>query len=375
MIKNTYTVISFGNYETKILIGNYVNKQIIPIYKSSFLTIDCFQDSILIDEELLLEILKKEFTKVPLDISLTNIIINIPIRGIEIYTNKVVEMPIGNKKLSYEDVIELTEMTANNIPSGKFKLNEKVIYWKINGNEVKEIKGDVEIDTISWKINSYYVNSNIVNKYTELMKNFKCTPNLITCDSLVMNELFKNKERKYKILVNIGHLKSSFDKYENDVLIDQKILDFGIRNLTSTISKKTFIDETKSIEILKIYKDLVSVDINLALINHFKEKYLEYSQTTIEEINGYIHEWIIQLSSFLNLYINEKEISVLGVDEIYFYSSMNILDEWFDKIKQCLDRRTEVFSLKPTVFGVHETKFCSLIASMLYLARKINNSK
>lgn len=369
---NTYTVISFGNYETKILICNFINRRLYTIYNTSFLTNDCFQDSVIIDEELLVKILKREFAKIPIDVDSTNLILNIPLKNLEILTNKVNEMPISKKTLSKEDIFNLTKMTQKNASSEKFKLDEQVIYWKVDGTEIKNIENINEIETLSWKINSYYTNNATIKKYLDLIKNFKCVPNLIICDSLVMNYLFSNKERKYKVLINIGHWKSSFDRYENEVLIDQRIVDFGIRHLTSEIGKTAFVDEKKSIEILKIYKDLVIVNKNLALINHFKEKYLDYSQTTIKDIDRLIGVWVMQLTSLMNAYLKEKEIDILGVDEIYFYSSMNIFDVWFPMIRESLDKRAEIHSIQPNVFGITEQKYCSLIASILYYVNRRN---
>lgn len=370
MLNSTYTVISFGNYETKILVATLIDNKIFPIYKASFLTNSCFQDSNIVDDDLLIKTLKKEFTNVPIDLASTNLILNIPLKSLEILTNKVNKMPISKKSITKKEIYDLIKITENNVSSEKYELDKQVIYWKINGDEIKKIEDNMSIETISWKINSYYTKKNIVNKFIELMKNFDCEPCLITCDSLVMNHLFKNKERKYKVLINIGHLKSSFEIYENEVLIDQKSIDFGIRHLTSEIGKTASVDEKKSIEILKIYKDVVSINKNLALINHYKEKYLDYSQTKISDINKLIGVWIMQLTSLMNMYLKEKEIDILGVDEIYFYSPMNILDAWFPHIRNALDKRADIFSIEPDIFSIHEPKYCSLIATILYFLAK-----
>lgn len=372
---NTYTVVSFGNYETKILICTFVNNKIFPIYKTSFLTNNCFQDSVIIDEDLLIKILQKEFIKMPIDLSSTNLILNIPLKNLDIITNKVSEMPIAKRDVEKEEIINLIKLTDSNIPEDRLELDKKVIYWKINGNEVSDLNNLDNVETISWKINTYYAPKQVVNKYLEVMKNFKKNIVCITCDSLVMNQLFKNPERKHKVLINIGHLKSSFDRYENGVLIDQKSIDFGIRHLTVEIGKKAMVDEIKSIEMLKIYKDLAVVNEDLALINHFKEKFLDYSQVKISDIDKLISVWMNQLTSIMNFYLKEKEMDILGVDEIYFHSSMNIMDRWFKYVRNLLDKRSDIFSIEPTVFSIHETKYSSLVASILYFHKQQKNNR
>lgn len=364
---NAYTVISFGNYETKILIASYVNGELYPIYKTSFLTSDCFQDSFIIDEDLLIKSLEKQFTKIPLDIFATNLILNIPIKDLEIATNKKNDFPISKSNLAYDELLGVVSMGEKQVSSDKVEIDKQIIYWKVNNEEVKDIKKHLSnINKLSWKINSYYVNKAFLNKFVDLISHFNGKPSIVTCDSLVMNNLFLNKERKNKVLINIGHLKSSFDRYENEVLVDQKSHDFGIRHLTSKISKLANVDEQKSIEMLKIYNDIISTGKNIALANKFKEKYMDYTQVTISDISKLIDDWIVQLTSLMTMYLNDKEIDVLGVDEIYFYSSMNVLDSKFNLIRTLLDNRAEIHTIKPNVFGIDEQKYCSLIASIIH---------
>lgn len=372
---NTYTVISFGNYETKILTCIFVKEKLMPIYKTSFLTNNCFQDSQIIDDDLLIKILQREFTKIPIDLASTYLIVNIPLKNLEIVTNRSNEMPIAKKDITKEDIVNLTKMTEKNFSDDKYELDKKIIYWKINGNEVENLDNLNNIETISWKINTYYTPKVVINKYLDIMKNFKCNISCITCDSLIMNHLFENSERKHKVLINIGHLKSSFDRYENGVLIDQKSIDFGIRHLTVEIGRKAGVDEAKSIEMLKIYKNLESVDEDLALINHFKEKFLDYSQIKISDIDKLINVWMNQLTSLMNMYLSEKEMDILGVDEIYFFSSMNIMDRWLKHVRNLLDKRSDILSINPKVFSLHETKYCSLVASILYYYSNQKNLK
>lgn len=375
-MRENYTVISFGNYETKILIGTFIENQLFPIYKKSFLTKNCFQESEIMDEELLIETLKKEFQLMPIMLKNTNLILNIPLKSLDIINSSKDSVPVPNN-VTKKMLIELIENFGHqNTPSDKIELDKKVINWKINGKSFSYLPNLPEnISTFGWNINTYLTKKTVIEKYQSIfIECFGVTPKLITCDSLVMNQLFINKERKSKVLVNIGHLKSSFERYENEVLVNQTSYDFGIRHLTAEIGRMASIDEIKSIEILKIYKTIYSFNSNLALINHFKEKYLDYSQTTIEDIRKLIFVWMKNLISLLNYYLKKSKLDFLGVDEIYIYSSMNILESWFPFIRDNLEKRADIFSIEPNVFSIHESKFCSLIASILHYAKNCNSS-
>lgn len=366
-MRENYTVISFGNYETKILICTFIEENLYPIYKKNFITKNCFQESEIIDEDLLIDILKKEFKHIPINLKFTNLILNIPLKSLDIINSSKDNIPI-NKSFTREALLELYENFGKvNIPSDKIELDKKVISWKINNKSCQYIPKELpdNITSFGWDINTYLCKKSTIEKYKNIfIKNFSLEPKIITCDSLVMNQLFINKERKSKVLVNIGHLKSSFERYENEVLVNQTSYDFGIRYLTSEIGKMASIDEIKSIELLKIYKNISTFDKNLPLINHFKEKYLNYSQTTIKDIENLIFIWIKNLVSLLNYYLKKSKIDFLGVDEIYIYSSMNILDAWFEYMRNNLERRADIFSIEPNIFSIRESKFCSLIASI-----------
>lgn len=374
-MKENFTVISFGNYETKILICTFIEENLFPIYKKSFLTKNCFQESEIIDEELLIETLDKEFKKIPISLKSTNLILNIPLKNLEIVNSCKEAVPVSSN-ITKEGLIDLVEnFGQKNISSEKTELDKKIINWKMNNKSYSyfpNINGN--ITSFGWNINTYLVKKSVVEKYKHIFEEyFNLEPKMITCDSLVMNQLFLNKERKSKILINIGHLKSSFERYENGVLVNQTSYDFGIRHLTSEIGKIGSIDEEKSIELLKIYKSISSFNKNLALINHFKEKYMSYSQTTIQDIKKQIFIWIKNLIYFLNYYTQKSKLDFLGVDEIYIFSSMNILDSWFPYIRENLEKRADIFSIKSNVFSIKESKYCSLIASIMhYINTKIN---
>lgn len=84
MNKDTFTVISLGNYETKIFCCVTEDEKIFPFYNTSFLTNNFFQNSRVIDEELFREALKNAINSMPISINSTNIILNIPIKEVKI---------------------------------------------------------------------------------------------------------------------------------------------------------------------------------------------------------------------------------------------------------------------------------------------------
>lgn len=368
-----YTVISFGNYETKILICTIIDNLLFPIYKKSFITKNSLQDSYILDEHLLSSTLNEEFKKIPLEIFKTNLILNIPLKNVEIWQEKgSINDFVENKKDVKKQIFNKTLLKKNDLYYDVFELEKKFVYFS-KKNQNKNIKELNQLENIKWKINFYLTNKKNVSPFIEILKDFRLKPSLVTCDSLVMNNLFKNKERKNKVLINIGHLKSTIDRYENEVLINQKSIDFGIRHLTSEISKKAQVDGQEAIKILKVYKDIANIDEKIPLVNQYKEKYFHYTQITINDIDKLIKTWINDLISLVNSSLANIDNDNFGIDEIYFYSSMDILDTLNSNIKKLLDSRTEFFFIKPEIFGIQEPKYCSLIASIYHYLDLKNN--
>ncbi|MCF0217837.1 MAG: hypothetical protein HUJ42_02205 [Malacoplasma sp.] len=375
-MRESYTVISFGNYETKILCCSFIENTLYPIYKKSFITKNCFQESHVIDEELLIKTLQKELKPIPIPLKQTNLILNIPLKKLDIINSKKDNIPI-NSDFTIANLINLVENYGNqNIASDKIELEKKVIYWRINNKSFSYLPDlPPNLSSFGWNINTYLTKKNVVDKYKSIFyEQFDLVPKMVTCDSLVMSELFFNKERKVKVLINIGHLKTIFESYENEVLINQTSYDFGIRHLTSEIGKIGNINETDSIELLKIYKMIANFDSDLALINHFKQKYLDYSQTKIHHISYLIQQWIKYLVDLLNYYLKNAKLDFLGVDEIYLYSSMNILEKWHQFIKKNMEKRADIFAIESGTFSINENKYCSLVASVYHYVNSLKKN-
>lgn len=365
-MKKIYTVISLGNYESKILSCTFIENQMFPIYVKSFLTKNCLDDSRIIDKEMLTKVLIKEISNIPIDINDSKIIVNIPIKNIKIkhYLSSEYIVTADFTEKFWKDFLD--KFIFESKEHDFVEIDKKFLLWNIEGKEFLSPPYGEKINNFSFKMKSYLVEKSIMNEYLDLFKEIFINIDAIVCDSLVMHQLFQRKDRRFKVLLNIGHLVSSLETYDNSVLIGQKKINFGIRDLTLKISKIANIDEVKSIEILKIYKDLAPVNKELPLVNHFKEKYLEYTQTKIQDISELIIKWLKDLISHINSYLKFLYSQSFDVDEIYIYSSTNILGTWTNYIKPRLLKFLDLICLESDVFGINESKFLSLIASVIH---------
>ncbi|WP_412032145.1 hypothetical protein [Malacoplasma muris] len=371
----TYAVISFGNYETKILISNFINGKIFPVYKSSFLTKNCFSNSVIVDKELLTKILSDQIKRIPISLDKTILIFNLPIKKLNIKDNVSNEIIFKNT-LTHKKWDEILKNTMVNKSSKKLlELYSKCFLVRINSNNYWPIPFNKYVEKISYTSRHYLVDRDNMEEYFKIANELKLNVKLFSCDSLVISHLFGNFERKRKLLLNIGHSETSFELYDNMILTYQMTCPFGIKNLTSTICESANIDEITSIELLKIYRNLSPIDNDLPLVNHFKERFLDYSQTKINDISALITSWIIKLINHINSHIKfflEKKIEI---DEIYIYSSTNIFNSWIEFIKKRLVKFSDVICLESKYIGVSESKFLSLIATMLHFDKEYKEYK
>ena len=370
-MNNTYTVISFGNYETKILVCNYINNKLFPVYKTSFLTNNCIDNSVVTDTELLSEIINNYIKEMPIPIEETRVIFNIPVKSIVIKNHNTDEMLInGNLNSALWDKI-----TKNIGPfvqyENKKEFNRKFYRWQADGVEYFEPPIDKKIKRLIASMKSYFVDVNLLRSYYEVFYklNLKNTFS-VTCDSFVIHEMFLHESRKNKLLLNIGHIESSIEFFRNSILFQQIKIPFGIKDLTSKICDSANIPEDVAINLLKIYRDVSKVDVNLPLINHFKQRFSDYTQTLICDINKFIKIWLDDLVKHLNKSIDFLTSYGFVADEMYIYSSTDIFDSWINKIKTKLTQYMDIIRLESKMIGVQEPKFISLIASILHVIDK-----
>lgn len=366
MNKNAFTVISLGNYETKFFCC-YVNskKEIMPIYASSFITKDYFENSLIIDEDLFKKNLLEEIRKIPLNINLTQIILNIPIKELNIVNFTSNEYLINSeftnemwKKIENENNIKFSM-------DNYVKLDSKSYLWIVDGKEYFSPPIGKDIKRLSYKAKIFYISKNFLDNYLKIFNEINIKVHSVVADSLVLQCFFEKPERRFKLLLNIGHIDSTFELFDNMVLAHQFKVNLGIKALTSKICEATGINEAESIELLKVYKDLVLIDKEMALVNHFKEKFFEYKQVKVQDINVFIISWLKKLINLINNHIKLLFSLNYDVDEIYIYSSTNIFNTWINYIQPKLIKFTEVKIIKFDVIGIEESKYFSLIGSIL----------
>lgn len=375
-MQNTYTVISFGNYETKILICNFIEDKIYPVYKKSFLTKSCYKNSEIIDKELLVKTLVDEFKKIPININKTKIIFNLPIKKLNIVENHTSDIVINSTLTQKRWNYILNHNIESKSNSKQIELDYKCFSTIADGStKCWPAPINKPVEKIRCLTKHYLVDRLIIKEYLSIAKELKINLSLLTCDSLIMNHLFSNPERRFKVLLNIGHGESSFELYDNSVLIHQATIKFAIKDLTSKICEFANIDEVTSIELLKKYRDLVPIDMDLPLVNHFKEKYLDYSQTKIADINALIKLWMKKLISYINEYMEKSLSGRIDVSEIYIYSSTNFFKTWTNYIKKNLNKFADIICLEPNYIGIDESKFISLVTTMIHFQKESNYNK
>lgn len=84
-----YLVISFGNYETKLMLGSVdENDQIRILYTDTINTKDCISNSIIVNKEKLVENIKIKLEKIKpmFDATTNEVILNLPLKDFFIFS-------------------------------------------------------------------------------------------------------------------------------------------------------------------------------------------------------------------------------------------------------------------------------------------------
>lgn len=375
-MKNVYLILSLGNYESKIMMLSEFSKELYPIYLNSFITKNCFEDSLIFDQDLLQKTLQNELDKLPLTHKQTKVIVNLPIKTLEI-NEFGIDYFRFEKYTKLENVYSyVRNFCQKSDKADKVLLSGKVVDWRINGEVTDSFIWDENVvNTLGWRIYGYFVKGTYLDSYLSFFKKLDLKPINITCDSLVINHLLTTQKRtKASFLLNIGHLTSSLDIYFKNILVKQIYLNFGIRSLTKKISNITFVSEKEAIDILKIYLDLFLVDPNLELVNHFSSHFFNYQQIKISDLQTLILEWIDQLIILLNYHFKDLNATFKTASNLYIYSSMNILEYWFSYIQKRLEINLTLDAINPKIFGFDEVKYYSLYATATYFHEE-NKSK
>lgn len=365
MNKDTFTVISLGNYETKIFCCVTEDEKIFPFYNTSFLTNNFFQNSRVIDEELFREALKNAINSMPISINSTNIILNIPIKEVKI-NNFSSDEYLLNEDFSQDSWTTILGGLKEKFEREDFKiLNHKIFLWILDGKEYLFPPFGKKVERFSFKSKSYYLSLNIIENFIAIFNSINIRIDQVKIDCLVLHHLFKNPERRFKLLFNVGHVESTFEFFDNTVLSTQKKIKFGIKDLTKRICEETGLVEIEAINILKKYKDLVTINKELPLLNNFKEQFLNYSQFKIKDISIIIMKWLKELIKEINDHISFLFSLNYDVDELYFFSPTDIFATWINYIQPKLIKFLDLRILNTNLIGLSESKYASLIASII----------
>lgn len=365
-----YLVISFGNFETKLLLANIdESNNVRVLYKSLFKSRDLIVNSIIKDKEKLLELLstqidkiKEKFKSIP-----ENIILNLPIKDFIIEPLNSEEFTVNkflNKK-QWKKIYDSISYKRNS--KGFYIIDKKVHTWFLDGIEYMKPPINIEGNVFSFRTQFYLSDEKYIKPYIELLKKMNIKPNKILHDPLVMPLAFNLNLRQNKVLVNIGHNNTEIILYKNNALINRKNISFAIRDLTSTISIKLGCSEDEAINMLKKYADFLSINNkNIPFLIIEDDKLGKYKSLTIETINNLFSKWLIDLISNINSFYEEATLKRMEMDELYISSSINFFNEWINFLRAKLLVKIDIFNINDQVIGIDEPKFLPLYYSIKY---------
>ena len=366
-----FLVISFGNFETKFLLTNVDdNENVRVIYKSLFKSKEMINNSIITDKNRLKECLINNINKIN-EIFGTipeNIIINLPIKDFIIEPLNSSEYPITkflNKK-QWKKIYSSISYTKDT--KDYYIIDQKVHTWFLDGIEYTKPPLNIEGKVFSFRTQFYLADEKYVLPYINLLKSLNIKPTKIIHDPLVMPITFNSNLRQNKLLVNIGHNNTEIILYKNNALINRRNISFAIRDLTSRISKKLGCSEDESINMLKKYANIISInDKNIPFLIIMDDIFGKYKSLNMETINGMFSNWLIELISNINSFYEEITLKRMEIDELYISSSINFFDEWINFIKAKLLVKVDIFNINDNIIGIDEPKFLPLYYSVKYM--------
>lgn len=365
-----YLVISFGNFETKILLTNVdESENVRVIYKSLFKSKEMISNSIITDKDKLKDVLVQQIDKIKNIFGFIpeNIIINLPIKDFIIEPLNSPEYPVNkflNKK-QWKKIYDSIEYTKP--LKGYYIIDKKVHTWFLDGIEYTKPPINIDGKIFSFRTQFYLSDEKYVKPYIDLLKKINIKPTKIIHDPLVMPITFNSNLRQNKLLVNIGHNNTEIILYKNNALINRKNISFAIRDLTSTISKKLSCSEDESINILKKYANIISInDKNIPFLIIEDDDYGKYKSLNMETINNMFSNWLIDLISNINSFYEEVTLKRMEIDELYISSSINFFEQWINFIKAKLLVKVDIFNINDVIIGINEPKFLPLYYSVKY---------
>ncbi|MGL5630546.1 MAG: hypothetical protein ACRDCG_02115 [Mycoplasmoidaceae bacterium] len=371
-MNNKTLVISFGNYEIKILVGVREGKNAIPLFTSSFSARGLILNSFIIDKDEIQKKLSKIFQEIlekfgeyPL-----NVVYNIPLDNLIIKEQKS-DLYIVKEKLSYENWNQIYSK-INSYNKKLFFLGKKVKNWMIDGITYNSLP-EGKTGELSFNIQFFLIPKIDINCYLDLFNELEFNNYQIVTDEIVMANALNKEYLFEQVIVNIGDLKTTISLYYNHSLIIIIDYDFGIKKLTSKISEITEVDENEAIEILKNYHNyfLFNKNINeseekikindLPLAIKFNLGIGQYLKFNLEMLNKIIKEWVLELADIINNFSFQIERQTYEIEEISILTVTNIFEYWIKFLEENLDLTAVCKIIKNSNDLLLEKKYISLI--------------
>ncbi len=372
-----YLVISFGNYETKLMLGSVDDNDCIRIlYTDTINTKDCISSSMITNKEKLIESIKDKLNKINqmFNVQTNKVILNLPLKEFFIFSEDSEEFHLKktlNKKQWFK-ILEKTTYQHEN--KNQYFIDKKINSWNLDGFEYSKPPFNIDGEKLKFKIQFYYANEDQVRPYINLVQECGIENYQILHDPLALQLAFDENLRQNKMLLNIGHNIFEIILYKNKALIHRKKIEFGIKNLTEEISNKLNVTEEQAINILKDYNDcLVAGDSEIPFAIILGEKYKSFASFHSKTLNMIISKWLMTLVTYVNDEIEKKHFEL---DEIYIQSSLDFFEKWINYIKAKLSVKNivptnmNIFIIKNNSIGISENKFNSLYYSIMYAIEK-----
>ena len=374
-----YLVISFGNYETKILVAYVLNEDIKILHTESFNTKDCIINSKIENFEKLEQLLTNRLIYIYDNFGrdFKNTIINLPIREFTPFYKKSEEY-ILKKELNQKIWKKhFEQFKLNNVASNLFFIDKKPLYWYLDEQKHMKPPFNIKGNRFLFEGQFYYAKNEIVEPFLKVLKDLEINKYDLVFDSLISVEAFDDNAWRNQLLINIGHNIVEIINYKNGALTKKNIIKIGIQNLTREISKVLNILEEDSISILKDYHKSISLDENNITFGVVQENTIgKYKKVDSKYINLLINKWLSNLCLEISKSLNEIHINNEEIDDIYISSSLDFIPYWISLIESKLisqfntKNKIKIKVFKNNIFGIEENKYNLLYYSLLYSIRK-----
>mgnify|MGYP006999716048 CR=1 FL=1 len=373
-MNNQILVISFGNYEIKVLVGVKVNKKIIPLYSNSFWTNSSIINSKIENKIFLLTKLNEIFIDIKnkLNYLPKKTIFNIPLDELNIREKRsntyIIKQPLEKgfwKKIFSE--VNISNISIKNY----YCIGKKVTKWNINGVDFL-VAPYGRIGELSFNIQLFLIKKEDINCYLELFNELNFKNYEIVTDEIVMSNALQKNNFIEQAIINIGDKKTTISLYYNHSLAKTLGYDFGIKKLTSEISEIIDVNEEQAITMLKDYNDYILIKESTNYLNlnmnindlpfaiSFKKNIVNFNVLNLKKMNKIIKKWINELANIINDFSLQIQNNSLDIEELYIMTVANIFNYWSPYLKKELKFSTNCHVIDSGNDALFENKYLSL---------------